>query len=140
MMEHREQIVTLWFSMWLEGKDLGIRDIFDASCVYVESWGPQYVGVDKIELWFREWNTRGHVTHWEIRQFFHKGDQTVVEWCFRNEMDHGERECFEGMSLIRWTAEDKIKFLQEFGCNLNRYDPYAQGDLPRFREEAHPWF
>ena len=30
--------------------------------------------------------------------------------------------------------------LQEFGCNENRYDPYAQGKTPVFREDQALWF
>ena len=47
---------------------------------------------------------------------------------------------FDGLSLIRWNEADQICFLQEFGCNENRYDPYAQGDTPVFREEPALWF
>ena len=77
---------------------------------------------------------------WDIRQFFHKGDQTVVEWTFANRMDDGRREVFEGMTLVRWTATGQIARLQEFGCNLDTYDPYRNGDPPMFREERALWF
>ena len=139
-MEHREETIRLWFRMWLEKKDLGMADIFDPGSVYAESWGPEYRGLDKIRLWFGEWNTRGTVRRWDIRQFFHSADQTVVEWYFENAMDDGREEMFEGMSLIRWTRAGKIAFLQEFGCHINRYDPYQDGPVPRFRETEPLWF
>lgn len=139
-MDEREQKIQAWFGMWLEGSDQGIEDIFSPDAVYVESWGPEYQGLEKIRHWFREWNTRGTVLRWDIRQFFHKGDQTVVEWRFQNRMDDGRVEAFEGMSLIRWTAEGRICFLQEFGCNENRYDPYRDGPEPRLQGEAPRWF
>ena len=77
---------------------------------------------------------------WDIRQFFHKGDQTAVEWIFANQMDDGRREVFEGMTLVRWTAAGQISRLQEFGCNLDRYDPYAHGPEPEFRDQPAAWF
>ena len=89
MEENREQKIRLWFNMWLQAKDLGMEDLFAPDCTYIESWGPKYEGRDKVALWFREWNTRGRVVRWDIEQFFHKGDQTVVEWSFRNEMNDG---------------------------------------------------
>ena len=55
-------------------------------------------------------------------------------------MGDGKVESFEGMSLIRWDAEGKIAFLQEFGCNRDRYNPYADEDTPRFREGQAMWF
>lgn len=139
-MNEREQKIQVWFKMWLEGSEQGIEDIFSPDAIYVESWGPEYHGLEKIRHWFREWNTRGTVLRWDIRQFFHKEDQTVVEWRFQNRMEDGRVEAFEGMSLIRWTAEGRICFLKEFGCNENRYDPYQDGLEPRFRGEDPRWF
>ena len=93
-----------------------------------------------MALWFREWNTRGKVVRWDVEQFFHKGDQTVVEWSFRNEMKNGTVEEFHGLSLVRWDGEDHIVFLQEFGCNIHNYDPYEAGETPVFRDEPSVWF
>lgn len=138
--QQREERIRRWFSMWLEGEDSGIEDLFAPDAVYIESWGPEYHGAALIRHWFQEWNTRGKVLRWDIRQFFHKGNQTVVQWDFENRMGDGKAESFEGMSLIRWDAEGKIAFLQEFGCNRDRYNPYADGEAPVFRDEKALWF
>ena len=139
-MEQREAAIRRWFEMWLTKQDTGIRDLFAPDAVYIESWGPAYHGAEQIAWWFTEWNRRGTVERWDIRQFFHKGDQTVVEWVFRNTVDGGRVEAFEGMSLVTWTADGRIAALKEFGCNQDRYDPYADGPVPRFRDEAARWF
>ena len=139
-MECREETIRLWFRMWLEKEDLGIERIFDPRAVYVESWGPEYRGRAKIQLWFEEWNTRGRVLRWDIEQFFHTDSQTVVEWYFKNTMNSGTVEAFEGMSLIRWDQEGRICALKEFGCNENHYDPYQNGPVPQFRDGAAMWF
>lgn len=139
-MEQREKTIRLWFNMWLQKKDLGLERVFTEDAVYIESWGPEYHGAAKIKLWFEEWNTRGTVLQWDIKQFFHKGDQTVVEWYFRNRMDDGKVEAFDGMSLIKWAQGGQISFLQEFGCNESRYDPYRDGNTPQFRGEQAMWF
>ena len=70
----RERIVRLWFDMWLQKSALGISNVFSDDAVYIESWGPEYRGLPRIRQWFDEWNTRGSVLRWDIRQFFHKGD------------------------------------------------------------------
>ncbi len=139
-MEERERIIRLWFDMWLKQKDLGMDSIFSDDILYTESWGPQYRGRDKLKHWFDEWNTRGRVVRWDIRGYFHKDDMTVVEWYFKNVMDNGDIEEFEGMSLIKWTDGNKISSLKEFGCNINNYDPYENGSEPVFREENINWF
>ena len=138
--KQRESKIRQWFSMWLRKQDTGIEELFAPDSVYIESWGPEYHGSEKIKLWFDEWNSRGTVERWDIRQYFHKGDQTVVEWVFRCTMTDGTIQSFDGLSLIRWNEAGQICFLQEFGCNENRYDPYAQGNTPVFREEQALWF
>ena len=138
--KQRESKIRQWFSMWLDKQDTGIEELFAPDAVYIESWGPEYYGSGKIKLWFDEWNSRGTVERWDIRQYFHKGDQTVVEWVFRCTMTDGTIQSFDGLSLIRWNEAGQICFLQEFGCNENRYDPYAQGNTPVFREEQALWF
>jgi len=115
-------------------------DIFSDNALYIESWGPEYNGSAKIKRWFDEWNTRGTVLQWDIKQCFHWGNQTVVEWYFKNTMCDGRIEAFDGISLIEWTQDDKICFLKEFGCNNNRYDPYQDSAEPHFRDEKAMWF
>ena len=139
-MKTREIVIRRWFDMWLQKKDLGISEMFSDNAVYIESWGPEYHGSAKIKLWFDEWNTRGTVLQWDIKQFFHKANQTMVEWYFKNQMNDGKVEAFDGVSLIEWTSDDKILFLKEFGCNINNYDPYQNGSVPQFNGETSPWF
>ena len=136
----KEKIVRLWFDMWLQQRDLGIDKIFSHDAIYIESWGPEYKGIEKIKWWFQEWNTRGKVLVWEIKQYFHKENQTVVEWYFENFMEDGKKEAFEGVSLILWSEEGKISSLKEFGCHIGRYDPYQASQSPCFREEKPMWF
>ncbi len=136
----REDRLRRWFAMWLNQTDAGMESLFAPDALYIESWGPEYHGLPAIRHWFSEWNRRGRVVTWEIRQFFHKGEQTVVEWYFQNAMDDGRVEEFDGLSLVRWNGDGQIARLQEFGCNLDRYDPYAHGPEPRFRDEAVRWF
>lgn len=139
-MNEREKIICLWFDMWLQKKDLGISELFSNDSVYIESWGPEYHGAEKIKLWFEEWNTRGTVLQWDIKQFFHKENKTVVEWYFKDQMKNGKAEAFDGISLIEWTGDNRILLLKEFGCNIHNYDPYQKGEKPQFRDERISWF
>ncbi len=81
-MNEREKIIRLWFDMWIKKADLGIDNIFTDDVVYTESWSPKYENRKTVKHWFDEWNTRGSVLVWEIKQFFHQGNQTIVEWYF----------------------------------------------------------
>ena len=53
---------------------------FAEDVIYTESWSPKYNNRQVVKHWFNEWNTRGKVMEWKIKQFFHKDNQTVVEW------------------------------------------------------------
>ena len=53
---------------------------------------------------------------------------------------HYGAEVFEGMTLVAFDANGQICFLKEFGCNLNRYDPYCGGPKPQFSNEQARWF
>lgn len=63
-MNQREQQIRKWFDMWLTRTDTGIVDLFAPDALYIESWGPEYRGAEKIRHWFEEWNTRGTVLRW----------------------------------------------------------------------------
>lgn len=91
-MEEREAILRRWFSMWLEGKDQGIAALFQEDALYIESWGPQYQGVEKIKHWFTEWNTRGRVLRWDMGACFHRAQETMVTWRFHCRMDDGTEQ------------------------------------------------
>ena len=116
-MNEREKTIRLWFDMWLNQQDMGIDDIFAEDVIYTESWSPQYNNRKTVKHWFQEWNTRGRVVVWEIKQFFHKGDQTIVEWYFKNEMNNGSIEEFDGISLVEWTKDNKLVLV-----NMKRLD------------------
>ena len=49
-MSKREEIIRLWFDMWLQKNDSGISKIFSENAVYTENWGPEYHGAAKIKL------------------------------------------------------------------------------------------
>ena len=138
--QEKEKALRRWFAMWLKGKDTGISRLFAPQAVYTGSWGPQYRGADKIKHWFDEWNTRGKVLQWDIKQFFHQGSQTAVQWYFKNRLQNGQSEEFEGISLIVWNKRGQIMSLTEYGCNIHRYDPYQNGPVPVFRQDKSRWF
>lgn len=140
VVNQREKLIHLWFQMWLQKKDLGILKLFTADAVYVESWGPKYHGNAEIKHWFDEWNTRGTVLSWEIDQFFHKQNQTVVEWQFKCKMKNSEVTEFDGISLLKWTKDNRVQFLKEYSCKSDNYDPYqVAADSPQFRDEEVDW-
>lgn len=131
MVNDREKTIRLWFDMWLQQTDLGIDDIFTEDVIYIESWGQKYENRKAVKYWFEKWNSCGKVLVWNIKQFFHKKTQTVAQWYFKNEMKDGRTDEFDGISLVEWSADNKIKFLKEFRCDLTRIQNSKRGSAAK---------
>ncbi|MGV8984538.1 MAG: nuclear transport factor 2 family protein, partial [Clostridium sp.] len=73
--------------------------------------------------WFRDWNKRGTVIEWDIKQFIHQASMTVVEWYFKCEYD-GNIGKFDGVSIIEFNDDNYIISLKEFQSKIPHYYPY----------------
>jgi len=121
----REKLINKYFSMWVNNSFKRIEDIFSSDIQYIESYGPIYEGIDKLKYWTKEWNLKGKVLSWDIKQFFHKDNQVIVEWTFTCKMkEEDKNSCFDGMSLVIFNENNKIQFLKEYVCEIENFDPY----------------
>ncbi|AVK50510.1 SnoaL-like polyketide cyclase [Clostridium sp. MF28] len=123
-MNIREQIIKKYFKSWLDNNCSVLKDIFDSNVSYSECYGPEYHGIDTVTTWFKEWNKRGKVLVWDIKQFIHQGNISVVEWYFKCRYD-GEIEEFDGVSLIEFNGDNYIVSLKEFQSKIPHYYPYS---------------
>jgi hypothetical protein len=122
-MIEREQVIENYFQSWINKNSRALRKIFATNSVYSECYGPEYHGLEIIERWFNDWNKRGTVLFWDIKQFIHQGNLTVVEWYFKCEYD-GEVGEFDGVSLIEFNNDNYIVNLKEFQSKIPHYYPY----------------
>lgn len=109
-----------WFHSWFDPSWNHFEDIFDDDIYYVESWGPEYKGIEQIKQWFSNWHKEAKLNCWDIKQIIHKDNISVVEWyfsCFDKEIHQ-----FEGVSLIEWSDDEKIKILKEYTSTLPHYN------------------
>ncbi|MFC6650555.1 nuclear transport factor 2 family protein [Paenibacillus rhizoplanae] len=123
-MIEREQQIRHYFDTWINKDNSILSTIFDPNIVYTESYGPQYRGLDTLLLWFEDWNSRGTVLSWTIKQFIHQGHMTVVEWYFKCEYD-AVTDAFDGVSLIEFNPENQIVCLKEFQSKIPHSYPYT---------------
>ena len=122
-MNKREEIIRSYFQCWISNDCRILNDVFDDQVVYSECYGPEYRGLDVIKRWFEDWNKRGAVLVWDIKQFIHSTNVTVVEWYFKCKYD-GEIGEFDGVSLIEFNDNDCIISLKEFQSKIPHYYPY----------------
>ena len=122
-MLERENIIESYFKSWLNNNALILKEIFDSKVIYSECYGPKYLGIETIERWFEDWHKRGTVTVWDIKQFIHEANITVVEWYFKCEYDGNTGE-FDGVSLIEFNEVKHIVSIKEFQSKIPHYYPY----------------
>ena len=122
-MIEREKIIKTYFESWLNKNAQILKETFDSKAIYSECYGPEYRGVEVIERWFEDWNKRGTVMVWDIKQFIHQENMTVVEWYFKCKYD-GDVGEFDGVSLIEFNDCNHIVSLKEFQSKFPHYYPY----------------
>jgi len=121
-MEYRA-IIEQYFSAWLS-KDAGsLRDIFAANVIYSECCGPEYRGLNQIERWFADWNLRGTVLQWDIKNVIACSSTACAEWYFCCEYD-GVIDSFDGVSWIEFDEHGRICALREFQSKAEHCFPY----------------
>lgn len=96
-MKIREGKIGCRFEMRLHGRLDGSDGIFAPDCVYVESRGARCDDLLQIMVWFGEWNTRGKVMEWDIKQSFRKDARIIVAWDFTNPMND---VVVEGVAMV----------------------------------------
>ena len=109
----------------LDSREAELSDLFTEDAAYIESWGPEYYGREMIARWFRDWHRSGQVLRWDIQEFLNYENTTVVRWYFQCQISGEAPTGFDGLSLIRWSVDGKIAFLQEYACTEKRYCPYG---------------
>lgn len=120
----KEHIIKNYFNTWLTKDGSELKNIFYSNVIYIECYGPEYHGLGDIVRWFKDWNEKGTVLVWDIKQFIHQGNITVAEWYFKCEYN-GDIEEFEGVSLIEFNYENRIVSLKEFLSKIPHYNPYG---------------
>jgi hypothetical protein len=81
-MTEQQQVVSDYFYMWISRDGSRLSQTLSENARYVESWGPEYHGLNEIERWFREWNRRGTVKEWVVRRWKERGTPSCVNGFF----------------------------------------------------------
>lgn len=124
-MKHLD-VIKAYFAAWLSKDGAPLASIFAERAVYSECYGPEYRGIDQIQRWFADWNQRGTVLQWDIKNVMESGNTSCVEWYFRCEYD-GNTDGFDGVSWVEFDDDGRIRALREFQSKAEHCFPYGQG-------------
>lgn len=119
------EAVEKYFEAWISKDASVLPAIFADKVIYTECDGSQYRGLSQIRCWFADWNRRGTVLRWDIKNMLESGNALCVEWYFRCEYD-GVTDGFDGVSWIEFDEQGKVKALREFQSKSEHHFPYGQ--------------
>lgn len=120
-----ESIIRNYFQAWIDKNIDIVRETFSEDIVCVESYGPVYQGIDQVLKWFDDWNRKGTVLRWDIKQIAIVDKTAFVEWFFRCEYEGNIGE-FDGVTIARFDEDMKICELKEFQSKSEHYYPYGK--------------
>jgi len=120
-----ENVVEAYFAAWLAKDASVLPSVFAHDVVYSECYGPEYYGLNQIKRWFADWNRRGTVLRWDIKNMISAANNVCVEWYFCCEYD-GNTDGFDGVSWIEFDEHGKIKALREFQSKAEHCFPYDE--------------
>lgn len=123
-MNLREKAIFEYFNSWITKDSSKFDALLSQNIIYSECYGPEYHGISEIKKWFSDWNRRSSVLQWEIKQFIHSDKTTVAEWYFECKFE-GKINGFDGVSLIEFDKDNKIKSVKEFQSKAEHYCPYS---------------
>lgn len=120
----KEEVIKQYFQSWLNQDIKLIKTLFTENATYSEYYGPIYRNRREIITWFTNWNKEGKVLAWPINKILIIGNTAVVEWYFKCDYQNKISE-FNGISLIEFDSQNKMKSVKEFQSKAEHYYPYA---------------
>ena len=119
-----EEIIRNYFSCWLNKDEKPLTDIFADNIIYSECYGPEYRGIRQIQQWFHDWNQKGTVEKWDIKQIYICQNTVIVEWYFQ--CDYCDTPgAFDGVTIAQFDENKKIYDLKEFESKCDHEYPYG---------------
>lgn len=102
-----------------------LKTVYSEKIIYSECFGPEYHGIEQVLKWFADWNKVRTVLEWSIKRFVSERNTTVVEWYFKCNYNNAV-DGFDGISMIDFDDNKKIRVLKEFQSKAEHYFPYEK--------------
>lgn len=125
----RERAISDYFNMWVTRDFDKLDAIFAPDCVYEESNGHIYENRNQIHHWIEDSLEHQAVSMWKIANFTHargrEGQPSItVFWTLAGREREGESYDYDGVSVIEFNRQNKIKRVREFRAKRRRDYPY----------------
>ena len=120
-----EDAIRRYFDSWIAKDSSVIREVFADDISYVESHGPVYEGKEQCIRWFEDWNRKGSVLVWDIKDIRSDDETFFVEWHFECEYENSI-DGFDGISVIEAGRDGRFRSIREFQSQSRHYRPYGE--------------
>ena len=118
-----EEIIRKYFTCWLNKDEKPLTDIFAEDIIYSECYGPEYHGIRQIQQWFHDWNQKGTVQKWDVKQIYISRNTAIIEWYFQCNYCNTQG-AFDGVTIAQFDENNKIYNLKEFQSKCDHEYPY----------------
>ena len=118
-----EEIIRKYFACWLNKDEKPLTDIFAEDIIYSECYGPEYHGIRQIQQWFHDWNQKGTVQKWDVKQIYISRNTAIIEWYFQCNYCNTPG-AFDGVTIAQFDGNNKIYNLKEFQSKCDHEYPY----------------
>ena len=122
-MKNNEKIIKDYFESWINNDPEIINQYFADIILYSECYGPEYQNKKQVQQWFLDWQKKGRVIEWRIKDIYNNDQKYTVEWFFKSNYDNNIEE-FDGVSLIEFNDDGKIVLVKEFQSKSEHIFPY----------------
>jgi hypothetical protein len=111
-MTHKH-LIEAYIEGWLTRDKVKIVNTLSPDIEIIESHGPVYRGIKKVEAWVDSWIAEGNaITDWHITSYYTIEDTVFFEWSFECVVK-GELHALDGMSIVKFT-DNKISYIREY--------------------------
>ena len=118
-----EEIIRKYCACWLNKDEKPLTDIFAEDIIYSECYGPEYHGIRQIQQWFHDWNQKGTVQKWDVKQIYISRNTAIIEWYFQCNYCNTPG-AFDGVTIAQFDENNKIYNLKEFQSKCDHEYPY----------------
>ncbi|WEV68806.1 nuclear transport factor 2 family protein [Bifidobacterium sp. ESL0775] len=125
----RERAISEYFNMWVTRDFDKLDAIFAPDCVYEECNGHIYENRNQMHHWIEDALDDQVVSTWRIANFTHargrEGQPSItVFWMFAAKNRDGKEDAFDGVSVIEFNRQNKVKRVREYRAKHRRDYPY----------------
>lgn len=121
----KEKIIKEYFQSWVNNDISIMEKIFSDNAIYTECYGPKYTSKNQMLKWFKEWQEKGKVVAWLIKNIYEVDKILVVEWNFECIWEE-KKSNFDGVSIVEFDENNRIINLREFESKSTHYYPYIE--------------